>query len=186
MNRNLVVLGAVVALVFGGTAVLAGYSTAVYLTDGGDKQVIATGGETEIQSGGTLDLQTGATFNVTSTAVTATGTELNLLDGVTSTTAELNILDGVTATAAEINGLVGIKRVYGVFASTAEACTVVATGLDGVADIIGHAVKSDSAYGVDFYVIAAGSLGVRRPGADIYHLVGDSVVVTYADDIPGL
>ena len=36
-------------------------------------------------------------------AVTATATELNLLDGVTSTTAELNILDGVTSTATELN-----------------------------------------------------------------------------------
>ncbi|MCP3683610.1 MAG: hypothetical protein GY861_13065 [bacterium] len=36
-------------------------------------------------------------------SVTATATEINLLDGVTATTAELNILDGVTASAAEIN-----------------------------------------------------------------------------------
>jgi len=36
-------------------------------------------------------------------AVTATATEINLLDGVTSTTAELNILDGVTSTASELN-----------------------------------------------------------------------------------
>ena len=38
-----------------------------------------------------------------STAVTSTGAELNILDGVTSTTAELNILDGVTSTTAELN-----------------------------------------------------------------------------------
>jgi hypothetical protein len=36
-------------------------------------------------------------------AITATATEVNILDGVTSTTAELNILDGVTATATELN-----------------------------------------------------------------------------------
>ena len=36
-------------------------------------------------------------------AITATATEVNILDGVTSTTAELNILDGVTSTAAELN-----------------------------------------------------------------------------------
>lgn len=51
--------------------------------------------------------------NVTG-AVTATHTELNLLDGVTSTTAELNILDGVTATTAELN------LIDGVTATTAE------------------------------------------------------------------
>ena len=42
------------------------------------------------------------------TLVTASGSELNKLDGVTATTAELNILDGVTATAAEINVLDGV------------------------------------------------------------------------------
>lgn len=36
------------------------------------------------------------------TAVTATGAELNTMDGITATTAELNIMDGVTSTAAEI------------------------------------------------------------------------------------
>jgi hypothetical protein len=40
--------------------------------------------------------------------VSATATELNLLDGVTATTAELNILDGVTSTAAELNILDGV------------------------------------------------------------------------------
>ena len=40
--------------------------------------------------------------------VTSTASELNILDGVTSTTAELNILDGVTSTAAELNILDGV------------------------------------------------------------------------------
>ena len=40
--------------------------------------------------------------------VTATASELNILDGVTSTTAELNLLDGVTATTAELNYLHGV------------------------------------------------------------------------------
>lgn len=39
--------------------------------------------------------------------LTATATELNVLDGITSTTAELNILDGVTANKDEINILDG-------------------------------------------------------------------------------
>lgn len=42
------------------------------------------------------------------TDVTATASELNVLDGITASTAELNILDGVTASTAEINVLDGI------------------------------------------------------------------------------
>ena len=41
-------------------------------------------------------------------AITATATEVNILDGVTATTSELNILDGVTATASELNILDGV------------------------------------------------------------------------------
>ena len=41
------------------------------------------------------------------TQITSTPAELNILDGVTSTAAELNILDGVTSTAAELNLLDG-------------------------------------------------------------------------------
>lgn len=41
------------------------------------------------------------------TDVTATASEVNVLDGITATTAELNILDGVTANASELNILDG-------------------------------------------------------------------------------
>ena len=57
--------------------------------------------------GGTAITSTGAELNILD-GVTATATELNILDGVTSTTAELNILDGVTATATELNILDGV------------------------------------------------------------------------------
>ena len=40
---------------------------------------------------------------VSTTQITSTPEELNILDGVTSTASELNILDGVTATTAELN-----------------------------------------------------------------------------------
>lgn len=48
------------------------------------------------------------TFSYGGTAVSATGADLNILDGVTATTAELNILDGVTSTATELNILDGV------------------------------------------------------------------------------
>ena len=68
-----------------------------------------------------------STFPNVTGAVSATHTELNLIDGVTATTAELNILDGVTATAAELNILDGVTATAtelnlldGVTATTAE------------------------------------------------------------------
>jgi hypothetical protein len=74
----------------------------------GDKVLNARGASAV--SGGVADFEIDyphidAARIIDSTAVTSSGTELNILDGVTSTTAELNILDGVTATATELNYL---------------------------------------------------------------------------------
>ena len=49
---------------------------------------------------------TGLTLD--STAVTASGAELNILDGVTATTAEINTLDGITASTTELNYTDGV------------------------------------------------------------------------------
>ena len=57
--------------------------------------------------GGEIDVRA-TVSSLSDLSVTATASELNIMDGVTSTTAELNILDGVTATAAELNILDGV------------------------------------------------------------------------------
>ena len=64
---------------------------------------------------------------VSTTQITSTPEELNILDGVTSTAAELNILDGVTSTAAELNILDGVN-------STAAELNV----LDGITAVVGE------------------------------------------------
>lgn len=79
---------------------------------------------------GTSDAQilTNKTYKIgEDVALTATSTELNVLDGITATTSELNILDGVTASAAELNILDGatlstaeLNTLDGVTASAAE------------------------------------------------------------------
>ena len=68
----------------------------------------ATGGDTNIdidltpKGSGEINIAAG-NLNYAGTAVTATGAELNILDGVTATATELNLIDGVTATTAELN-----------------------------------------------------------------------------------
>jgi hypothetical protein len=69
-----------------------------------DLSVTATASELNIMDGVTA---TTAELNILD-GVTSTAAELNILDGVTSTAAELNILDGVTSTAAELNILDGV------------------------------------------------------------------------------
>jgi hypothetical protein len=80
---------------------------------GNNPIIAAAGGDTNIGIAltpkGTGEIVVGAgNLNYGGTAITSTGAELNILDGVTSTTAELNILDGVTSTTAELNILDGV------------------------------------------------------------------------------
>ena len=85
-----------------------------------------TDGNFIVGDGTNFVTESGATA-IASLGITATVSELNILDGVTATTAELNILDGVTATTAELNILDGvtstateINLLDGVTATTAE------------------------------------------------------------------
>jgi alpha-tubulin suppressor-like RCC1 family protein len=74
------------------------------ITDLGTLNNLSSNGNVNIaQHNGTT---TGLQLN--GTLVTATATELNILDGVTATTSEINILAGLTASTAEINVLDGI------------------------------------------------------------------------------
>ena len=94
---------------------------------GGAPTISATGGDSNIdititpKGTGEVNIAAG-NLNYAGTAITSTGAELNILDGVTSTAAELNIMDGVTSTAAEINLIDG---------GTARGTTAIADG-DGV------------------------------------------------------
>ncbi len=69
-------------------------------------------------------------------AVTATATELNIMDGVTATTAELNIMDGVTSTAAELNTLDGITAVVGELNALDIGSTAIGTAVASKAVIL--------------------------------------------------
>jgi hypothetical protein len=77
---------------------------------GGSVVVGAMGDDTNIdidispKGSGEVNIAAG-NLNYAGTAVTATGAELNILDGVTSTTAELNTLDGYTGSVTELNYL---------------------------------------------------------------------------------
>lgn len=94
---NVVITGSITASSFVGVD-----STAI--TNGtSNVSVISSGGNVNINVGGTLEgtFHSGG-LNVTAlqiadTAVTATASELNILDGVTATTTELNYVDGVTS-----------------------------------------------------------------------------------------
>lgn len=89
----------------GANVTVANSAVKLVYTDGAGSGAAVIDALVDLDLTGTTTIATAAVTNLTlgGTAISATGTELNIMDGVTSTTAELNILDGVTATTAEIN-----------------------------------------------------------------------------------
>ena len=83
------------------------------------------------------------------TLVTATASELNVLDGITASTSELNVLDGITASTSELNVLDGITATTNELnyidttPGTAEANKALV--VDANLDIIGiHNIETDN------------------------------------------
>jgi hypothetical protein len=145
---------------------------------GSNPILAATGGDTNIGIAltpkGTGEIVIGAgNLNYGGTAVTATGAELNILDGVTSTAAELNILDGVTSTAAELNILDGVTSTAaelnildGVTATASELNL-----LDGNTSVGGSITVADA----DGFVVNDGGTMKTIPATDIKTYASDGL-----------
>ncbi len=58
------------------------YQPKVYREQGGDRQVIASGGSMDVESGGELDIESGGSLKLAGTAIAATAAELNKNDGI--------------------------------------------------------------------------------------------------------
>ena len=108
-------------------------------------------------------------------AVSATATELNILDGVTSTTAELNILDGVTSTTAELNILDGVTS------STAELNI-----LDGVTANATEINNLDAlSRGSLIYGNSSGATAILTKGSANQVLTSDGTDIAWANAAAG-
>ena len=53
------------------------YQPKVYREQGGDRQVVASGGALDIESGGEIDIESGGSLKLAGTALTATAAEIN-------------------------------------------------------------------------------------------------------------
>ena len=104
-------------------------------------------------------------------AVTASATEINILDGVTSTTAELNILDGVTSTTAELNILDGVT-------STASELNIL-DGVTSTASELNLVDGSSAGTIVNSKAVIYGSSG--EVNATTLQIAGTSITSTAAE-----
>lgn len=102
VTGDLTVSGSINATVVGTAQTADALTTARTITIAG-----VTSGAANFDGSSNITITTSG-LTLGGTAVTSTGAELNILDGVTATTAELNTLDGVTASTTEINYLDGV------------------------------------------------------------------------------
>ena len=95
-QTQITAVGTIATGTWQGTAIANAYVADNLTISGGtvDNSVI---GGTTAAAGTFTDLTASGTLTLGGTAVTATATEINLLDGVTATTAEINYVDGVTS-----------------------------------------------------------------------------------------
>lgn len=133
------------------------------------------------------------------TDVTATATELNVLDGITASTAELNTLDGITASTAELNTLDGIT------ASTTElnyvdgVTSAIQTQLDGkaasahthvladVTDVTATAAELNVLDGITASTAELNTLdGVTASASEINILDGATLTTTELNYVDGV
>ena len=129
----------------------------------------ATGGDTNIdidltpKGSGEVNIAAG-NLNYAGTAVTSTGAELNILDGVTSTATELNLLDGSSAgsivnSKAVIYSSGGVVNATDVAVSGSGNRAISITSTDGIASMEIGAAASNAAF-IDF----------KTPSSDDYDL----------------
>lgn len=105
------------------------------------------------------------------TSVTATASEINILDGVTATTAELNLLDGVTATTTEINYIDGVTSSIQTQIDNIASDLVDDTSpqLGGNLDVNGNSIVSTSNGDISITPNGTGSVvidGLSHPQSD--------------------
>lgn len=100
------------------------------------------------------------------TAVSATATELNIMDGVTATTAEINTgCDGILAAAAEINTV----------------CDGVLTG-SGTVDVASIAADANGTLTITVTGAALGDFAIFSAGVDLAGLIA-TCYVSAADTV---
>jgi cytoskeletal protein CcmA (bactofilin family) len=138
-------------------------------------------------------------FSLGSTAITSTGAELNILDGVTSTATELNLLDGSSAGSIVNNKAViyssgGVVNATDVAVSGSGNRSVSVTSTDGIASMEIGAAAGNSAF-IDFktpssddYDLRIGSQGAGSGGyiqiasGTLSLLTSGETAATFADD----
>lgn len=126
-KRTLLILtGVLVALV--SATLVAQPVTKVYLTSGGNKIVVA--------SGGTMDVESGGLFQIAGTSVTASAAELNALASTGLSASELGFLNGVVAGTVAASKVIVVDSNLDAASARNFSATNLKAGKDAVAGTV--------------------------------------------------
>lgn len=73
------------------------YQPKVYMQQGGDRQVVASGGSLDVESGGEIDIESGGSLKLAGVAIGATAAEINNACDISARIQELTASGAVTA-----------------------------------------------------------------------------------------
>jgi len=124
-------------------------------------------------------------IDLAGTSITATGAELNTLDGITATTAELNTLDGITATVTELNYTDGVTSAIQTQLDNKQPLDADLTAIAALANTDGNIIVGNgTAWVAESGATARASLGLTI-GTDVQAyssvLAGTTASFTTAD-----
>jgi len=125
-------------------------------------------------------------IDLAGTSITATGAELNTLDGITATTAELNTLDGITATVTELNYTDGVTSAIQTQLDNKQPLDADLTAIAALANTDGNIIVGNgTAWVAESGATARASLGLTI-GTDVQAyssvLAGTTASFTTADE----
>lgn len=133
------------------------YLPKVYRQQGGDRQVVASGGALDVESGGEIDIESGGSLKLAGTAITATAAEINsALDAsarIVNVTASATALALTAALHAERYVIVpvitgaGLTITLPAATGTGDKYTIINNGIQTVALTV-TALAGDIMYGI--------------------------------------
>jgi len=127
------------------------YGPKVYKTDGGDREVVASGGSLDVESGGEIDVESGGSLKLNGTAITSTAAELNKLASI-GTGDVLTSTNTKTVSGKTISGLTLTISATHVF-------TTLADWVLSAAEMLNTLLVADSGSGGANIVVNGGSAG---------------------------
>jgi len=141
------------------------YSPKVYVEQGGDRAVVASGGSLDVESGGEIDIESGGALKIAGTAISASAAEIDQR----AITAQITL--GTAGQVYVVSPYAGsVSKVYSVIAGALATADEVLTVKDASGNSMGTITIAQSGS-------AAGDVDNLSPSSNNTVAVGDAIEI---------